>query len=84
MPRRVKEHEIGRECSKNEKRNARRIFVAKPERKKPLGRPKRRWVDNIKIDIREIGWGGINWINLSQVRDRWRGTVDRVIYLWIP
>jgi hypothetical protein len=48
-----------------EKRNACRILVGKPERKRPLGRPKRRWVDNIKMDLREIGWGELNWINLA-------------------
>jgi hypothetical protein len=44
--------------------------VGKPERKRPLGRPRRRWVDNIKMDLREIGWGGMDWINLDQDRDQ--------------
>jgi hypothetical protein len=51
-----------------EKRNVYRILVGKPEGKRPLGRPKRRWVDNIKIDVREIGWDGID---LAQDRDQW-------------
>jgi hypothetical protein len=52
-----------------EKRNAYRIFVGKPEGKRPLGRPSRRWEDNIKMDLGEIGWGGMDWIDLAQDRD---------------
>jgi hypothetical protein len=48
-----------------EKRNAYRILVGKPERKRPLGRPRCRWVVNIKMDLREIGWGGVDWIDLT-------------------
>jgi hypothetical protein len=60
---------MGREFSTNgEKRNAYRILVGKPERERPLGRPKRRWVDNIKMDLREIGWDGMEWIDLDQDR----------------
>jgi hypothetical protein len=51
-----------------EKKNASRIFLGKPEGKRPLGRPKCRWVDNIKMDLREIGWGGMDWIDLAQDR----------------
>jgi hypothetical protein len=54
-----------------EKRNAYRISVGKPEGKRPLGRPRRRWVDNIKMDLREIGWDGMDWIDLAQDRDQW-------------
>jgi hypothetical protein len=54
---------------KGEKRNAYRILVGKPEGKILLGRPKSRWVDNIKMYFREIGWGGIDWINLAKNRD---------------
>jgi hypothetical protein len=53
-----------------EKRNAYRLLVGKPEGKRPLGRPRRRWVDNIKIDLLEIGWGGVDWICLAQDRDK--------------
>jgi hypothetical protein len=61
---------MGSACSTNgEKRNAYRIFVGMPERRRPLGRPRRRWVDNIKMDLREIGWGGMDWIDLVQDRD---------------
>jgi hypothetical protein len=53
-----------------EKRNACRILVGKPEGKKPLGRPRSRWVDNIKIQLSEIGWDGVDWVNLAQDRDQ--------------
>jgi hypothetical protein len=52
-----------------EKRNAYRILVGKPEGKRPLGRPIRRWVDNIKMDLRETGWDGVVWIDMAQDRD---------------
>jgi transcription termination factor 2 len=67
-----------------ETRNAYRIFVGKPEGKRPLGRPRRRWVDNIKIDLREIGWDGVNWIDLAQDRDQWRALVNTVMNLRVP
>jgi hypothetical protein len=67
-----------------EKSNAYRILVGKPEGKRPLGRPRRRWVDNIKIDLREIGWGGMDWIDLSQDRDQWRARVSMLMNLWVP
>jgi hypothetical protein len=60
---------MGRECSTNgEKRNAYRILVGKPEGKIPLGGPRHRWVDNIKKDLREIGWDGVDWIGLMWLR----------------
>jgi hypothetical protein len=60
---------MGRACSTHEeKRNAFRIFVGKLEERRPLGRPIRRWVDNIKIDLREIGWDGMDWVDLAQDR----------------
>jgi hypothetical protein len=64
-----------------EKRNACRIQVGKPEGKRPLRRPRRRWVDNIKKGIREIGWGGVDWIDLAQDRDQWRALVNTVMNL---
>jgi hypothetical protein len=67
-----------------EKRNGYRILVGKPEGKRPLGRPRRRWEDNIKMDLREIGWGGIGWINLAQDRDRWRSPVNVLLNLRVP
>jgi hypothetical protein len=67
-----------------EKRNAYRILVGDPEGKRPLGRPRRRWVDNIKIDLREIGWDGGDWIDLAQNRDHWRALVKAVMNLRVP
>jgi hypothetical protein len=58
------------------KRNAYRILVGKPEGKRPLGRPRRRWVDNIKMDLREIGWDGLDWIDMAQNRNQWRVLVN--------
>jgi hypothetical protein len=55
--------------------------VGKPEGKRPLGRPRRRWVDNIKMDLGEVGWDGVDWIDLSQDRDRWRAYVNAVMNL---
>jgi hypothetical protein len=61
-----------------EKRNAYRLLVRKPEGKRPLGRPRHRWVDNIKMDLLEIGWGGLDWIGLARDRDNWRALVNLV------
>jgi hypothetical protein len=58
-----------------EKRNAYRILVGKPDGKRPLGRQRRRWMDNIKIDLREIGWDGMDWTDLVQDMDQWRALV---------
>jgi hypothetical protein len=67
-----------------EKRNAYRIMVGKPEGKRPLGRPRHRWEDNIRMDLREIGWGGVDWIDLAQDRDRWRALANTIMNLWVP
>jgi hypothetical protein len=64
-----------------ETRNAYRILVGKPEGKRPLGRPRHRWVDNIKIDLREIGQDGMDLIDLVQDRDQWRALVNMVMNL---
>jgi hypothetical protein len=64
-----------------EKRNAYRILVENPEGKRPLGRPRRRWVDSVEMDHREIGWDGMDWIDLAQDRDRWRALVNAVMNL---
>jgi hypothetical protein len=62
---------MGGACSTNgEKRNAYRLLVGKPEGKRPLGRPRRRWVDNIRMDHGEVGWGDVDWIYLAQDRNR--------------
>jgi hypothetical protein len=65
-------------------RNAYRILVGKPEGKKSLGRRRRRWVDNIKIDLRDIGWGGIYWIDLAPDRDQWMTLVNTVMNFLVP
>jgi hypothetical protein len=67
-----------------EKRNAYRALVGKPEEKRSLGRPRRRWEDNIKTDLREIGWGGMDWIHLSQDRNQWRAFVNTVMNIRGP
>jgi hypothetical protein len=64
-----------------ERIGAYRALVGKPEGRKPLGRPRRRWEDNIKTDLREVGWGGIDWIDLVQDRDKWRVLVCTVMNL---
>jgi hypothetical protein len=76
---------MGRACSTNgAKRNAYVILVGKSEGKRPLGRPRRRWVDNITMVLREIGRGGMDWIDLAQDRDQWRALVGAVMNLLVP
>jgi hypothetical protein len=73
---------MGRECSTDgEKRNAYRTSVGTPEGKRVLGTPRRRWADNIKMDRREIGWDGMDWIDLAQDGDQWRAFVNTVMNL---
>jgi hypothetical protein len=67
-----------------EKRNACRLLVGKPEGRRPLGRPRRRWVDNIRMDLVELGWGDVDWIGLDQDRNRWRALVNSVLNLRVP
>jgi hypothetical protein len=67
-----------------ERRGVYRVLVGKSERKRPLGRPRRRWVDNIKMDLQEVGKGVIGWIHLSQDMDRWRVLVNAVMNIWFP
>jgi hypothetical protein len=67
-----------------ERRGAYRALVGKPEGGRPLGRPWRRWEDNIKMDLREVGWGSMDWINLVQDRDSWRASVNAVMNLRVP
>jgi hypothetical protein len=67
-----------------EKRNAYRLLVGKPEEKRPLGRLRRRWVVIIKMDLLEIGWGGVDWIGLVQDRDKWKALVNAVMNLRVP
>jgi hypothetical protein len=67
-----------------EKRNAYRLLVGKPEGRRPLGRPRRRWVDNIRMDLREVGWGNVDWIGLAQDRNSWGDVVNSALNLRIP
>ena len=66
-----------------EGRNVHRVLMGKPEGKRPLGRPRRRWEDNIKMDLREVGGGG-EWTELAQHRDRWRALANTVMNLGVP
>jgi hypothetical protein len=67
-----------------EVRGAYSILARRPERRRPLGRPRRRWEDNIRIDLGEIGFGDVDWIHLAQDRDRWRALVNTVMNLRVP
>jgi hypothetical protein len=67
-----------------EKRNPYRLLVGKPEGKRPLGRPRRRWVDNIKTDLGEVGLGDVDWIGLDKDRNRWRALVNSVLNFRVP
>jgi hypothetical protein len=64
-----------------EERNVYRVLMGKPEGKRPLGRTRHRWEDGIRMDLREIGWGSVDWIQLAQDRDRWRALVNTVMNL---
>jgi hypothetical protein len=76
---------MGGACSTNlGKRNEYIILVGKPEGRRPLGRPRCRWVDNIKMDRREIGWDGVDWIDMAQDRDYWTAFVNSVLNLRVP
>jgi hypothetical protein len=76
---------MGGPCNTNgEKRNAYGLLVVKPEGKRPLGRPIRRWVDNIRMDLGEVEWGDVDWIGLAKDRNRWRAVVNSVLNLLVP
>jgi hypothetical protein len=67
-----------------EKRNAYRLLMGKPEGKRPLGRPRRKWEDNIRMDLGEVGWGDVDWIGLAKDRNRRRALVNLVLNLRVP
>jgi hypothetical protein len=67
-----------------EKRNTYRLLVGKQEEKRPLGRPKRRWVDNIRMNLGEVGWSEVDWIDLTKDRNRWRALVNSVLKVRLP
>jgi hypothetical protein len=71
-------------CKYGERRGAYRILVGRPEGSKPLGRPRRRWENNVKMYLQDVGWGGMDWIELTQNRDRWRALVNAVMNLCVP
>jgi hypothetical protein len=66
-----------------EERNVCSILVEKPEVKRPLGRPRGWWVDNIRMDLREVRWDGVDWIHLTQDKEQWRAVVNTVMNLWV-
>jgi hypothetical protein len=70
---------VGHVTRMGEKRNAYRLLVGKPEGRRPLRRPRRRWLDNIRMDLIEVGWGDVDWIGLAEDRDRWRALVNSVL-----
>jgi hypothetical protein len=77
--------EMGWVCSTyGEREGVCKVLVRKPEGKRPLGRPRRRWDDNIKMDIQEMGCGGMGWIGVAQNRDSWRALVSAVMSLRVP
>jgi hypothetical protein len=67
-----------------EKRKAYRLLVGKPEGRRPLGRPRHRWLHSIRLDLVEVGWSDVDWIGLAQDRDRWRALVNSVLNLRVP
>ena len=67
-----------------ERRGVYRVLVGKPKGKRPFGRPRLRWEDNIKMDLQEVGYGSMDWIELAQDRDRWRALVNAVMNLRVP
>jgi hypothetical protein len=73
---------VGHVAHRGEGRNMYRVLVGKPEGKRPLERPRRRWEDGIRMDLREIGWGG-EWIHLAEDRDCWWAAVNVVMNLWV-
>jgi hypothetical protein len=75
---------VGHVARMGEKRNVYRLLAGKPEGKRPLGRPRHRWMDNIKMDLLEIGLNVVDWIGLAQDRYRWRALVNLVMNLWVP
>ena len=75
---------VGHVARMGKRRGVYRVLVGKPEGKRPLGRPMRRWEDNIKMDLQKLEGGGMDWIELAQDRDKWRVFVDTVMNLWVP
>jgi hypothetical protein len=72
----------GHVVRKGEKRMKYRLLVGKPKRKRSLGRPRRRWVDKIKMDLVKIGWGSVDWIGLAQDKEKWKALVNALMKCW--
>jgi hypothetical protein len=75
----IEKNEMGRTCSANGGRGVYRVLVGKPERRRPIERPRRRWEDNIKMYLQEVGCGDMDWLELAQDRDNWRAVVNVVM-----
>jgi hypothetical protein len=75
---------VGHLAWMRENRNAYRLLVGKPDWRRPLGRPRRRWLDNIRMDLVEVGWGDVDWIGLAQDSNRWRALVNSVLDPRVP
>ena len=85
MVEKIEKNEMGGACSAyGERRSVYRVLVGNPEGKRPLGKPRRRWKNNINMDLHEMGCGGMDWIELAQDRDRWRVLVNAVMKLRVP
>jgi hypothetical protein len=74
----------GHVAGTEERRSTYRVLVGKPEGKRPFGIPRRRWDDNIKMNLQEVGWECMDWVDLAQDRDRWRAFVTAAMKLWVP
>jgi hypothetical protein len=75
----IKKNEMGRACGMCDRRAAYRVLAGRP-----LGRLRHRWEDNIKMGLQEVGWGGMDWIDMAQDRDRWWAVVNVVLNVWVP
>jgi len=75
---------VGHVARVGERRGVYRVLMGKPDGKRPFGRPRRRWEDNIEMDLQKVGCGGVDWINLSQDRDRWPALVNAVMNFRVP
>jgi hypothetical protein len=80
----IRKNKAGHTARMGKKRNAYRLLVGKPEGKRPLGRPRRRWLDNMRMVLVEVEWGDVDLFLLTQDRDRWRALVNSILNLWVP